>query len=77
LPNCFNPVPLCALEVAQHVDDVLKLMKKYNSVPMSFVDACLVRMSEILSNPIMLATDTDFHAYRRHGRQVVPCVTPR
>jgi hypothetical protein len=39
--------------------------------------ACLVRMSEILSNPIILTTDTDFHAYRRHGRQVVPCVTPR
>jgi uncharacterized protein len=45
-------------------------------MPMSFADACLVRMSETLSNSTILTTDSDFRSYRRHGRQVVPCVTP-
>ena len=68
---------VCAFEIAGHLDEVLKLMKKYNNVPMSFADACLVRMTELLSDPVILTTDSDFQAYRRHSRQVVPCVTPR
>jgi len=56
---------------------ILALMEKYADVPMSFADACLVRMTEILSNPILLTTDSDFRIYRRHGRQVVPSVMPR
>jgi hypothetical protein len=43
---------------------------------MSLADACLVRMTEILADPILLTTDGDFRIYRRHGRQVVPCTMP-
>jgi len=57
-------------------DRVLKLMEKYADVPMSFADACLVRMSETLADPVLLTTDTDFLVYRRHSRQTVPCVMP-
>ena len=56
---------------------VLALMDKYSDVPMSFADACLVRMTEMLSDPLVLTTDGDFRIYRRNGRQVVPCVLPR
>lgn len=51
-------------------------MRKYADVPMSLADACLVRMTEVLPEPIVLTTDADFRVYRRHGRQVVPCVLP-
>lgn len=51
-------------------------MQKYSGVPMSIADACLVRMTETLSDPIILSTDRDFHVYRRHSRHVVPCRTP-
>jgi hypothetical protein len=34
-------------------------------------------MTEILSDPILLTTDSDFRIYRRNGRRVVPCVMPR
>jgi hypothetical protein len=61
----------------EHRDSVLALMEKYSDRPMSFADACLVRMSEVLSDPIILTTDSDFRVYRRHSRQVVPCVMPR
>ena len=43
---------------------------------MSFADACLARMTETLNDLAWPATDTDFRIYRRHSRQVVPCVLP-
>ena len=43
---------------------------------MSFADACLVRMTEILSEPVLLTTDADFRIYRRLGRRTIPCVMP-
>jgi uncharacterized protein len=56
---------------------VLRLLQKYASVPMSLADACLVRMSETVADPVILTTDSDFHIYRRHSRQVIPCILPR
>jgi len=64
-------------ELADELDRVLNLMQKYADVPMSLADACLVRMSETLADPVILTTNADFRIYRRHGRQVVPCMTPR
>ena len=55
---------------------VLGLMDKYADVPMSLADACLVRMSELVPDPLILSTDSDFRIYRRHGRKVIPCVPP-
>jgi uncharacterized protein len=55
---------------------VLDLRAKYSNVPMSLADACLVRMSETLPDPVVLTTDADFKIYRRHRRQVVPCLLP-
>jgi predicted nucleic acid-binding protein len=63
-------------ELGSELPRVLKLMQKYASVPMSLADACLVRMSEILADPVVLTTDSDFRVYRRHSRQYVPCIMP-
>jgi len=65
-----------AFELSQNIEPVTKLIEKYSDVPMSLADACLVRMTETLADPIILTTDEDFRLYRRHSRQVVPCVTP-
>jgi predicted nucleic acid-binding protein len=58
------------------LESVLKLLQKYADVPMSLADACLVRMAETLPDPVILTTDSDFRIYRRHSRQMVPCVMP-
>ena len=58
------------------VKSILDLREKYADVPMSLADACLVRMSETLPTPIVVTTDTDFKIYRRHSRQIVPCLMP-
>jgi predicted nucleic acid-binding protein len=68
---------ICGFRFADYVDAVLKLLEKYADVPMSFADACLVRMTETLSDPVLLTTDADFRIYRRHGRQIIPCSFPR
>ena len=60
----------------QQVDAVLELRERYSNVPMSFADACLVRMSELASDPLVLTTDSDFSVYRRHGRKIIPCMMP-
>ena len=68
---------VCDYRFADDMDAVLKLLEKYADVPMSFADACLVRMTETLNEPVLLTTDADFRIYRRHGRQIIPCVLPR
>lgn len=65
-----------AFDLDSDVESVLKLLQKYADVPMSLADACLVRMTETLADPVILTTDSDFRTYRRHSRQMVPCVTP-
>jgi len=51
---------LCEYRFADDMDTVLKLLAKHADVPMSFADACLVRMTETLNDPILLTTDADF-----------------
>jgi uncharacterized protein len=67
----------CVFRFGEDIDAVLRLSEKYAGVPMSFADACLVRMTETHNDPMLLTTDSDFRIYRRHGRQAIPCVLPR
>ena len=67
---------LVAFKLAKDLEPVLKLMQKYTDVPMSLADACLVRLTETLADPVILTTDADFRIYRRHSRHVIPSVTP-
>ena len=55
---------------------VLDLLGKCGDVPMSIADACLVRLSEILPDPLLLTTDSDFRIYRRNGRRAIPLIIP-
>jgi predicted nucleic acid-binding protein len=65
-----------SFDLGDNLNAVLKFIGKYREVPASLADACLVRMTETLDDPIVLTTDGGFGIYRRHGRQVVPCVRP-
>lgn len=63
-------------DLGDELEPVLMLMEKYGDVPMSLADACFVRLSEILPDPLVVTTDSDFRVYRRHGRKIVPCLLP-
>ena len=68
---------VASFNLDDNVAAVAAFMQKYESVPMSFADACLVRMSETMADPLILTTDSDFRVYRRHSRQMIPVLCPR
>lgn len=56
---------------------ISKLLKKYRDQPMDLADACLVVMTEKVSNSVVVTLDaTDFAVYRRHEREVIPHISP-
>jgi len=54
-----------------------QLMDKYASVPMSFADACLVRLSELHAGSTVMTCDADFRTYRRSNRRIIETWMPR
>lgn len=56
--------------------ETLRLVQRYGDTPMSFADACMVRMSEMLRDSVVFTTDSDFLNYRRYGRQIIPLLSP-
>jgi len=58
------------------MDTIKNLMLKYANVPMSFADACLVRMAELYPNSAVLTLDSDFRIYRKNRNQVIPVIMP-
>ena len=62
--------------IGAELSAIRKLLRRYRNVPMSLADACLVRMSELLNEPVIVTLDNDFKIYRRHGRQVIPLIAP-
>ena len=65
-----------ALAVQEEQADLRALMRRYRNRPMSLADACLVRLSEILTSAELLTLDSDFRIYRRHGNKVIPVRMP-
>jgi predicted nucleic acid-binding protein len=55
---------------------VRDLMHRYRDRPMSFADACLVRMAELQPEASLWTLDRDFQFYRKHRRQTLSLVTP-
>jgi uncharacterized protein len=65
-----------ALRIEEEAAALLRLLKRYDTVPISLADACLVRMAERLPDGRVMTLDSDFRIYRRHGRQVIPLLLP-
>jgi predicted nucleic acid-binding protein len=53
-----------------------RLLRKYADRPMSLADACIVRLAELNDTASVLTIDGDFAVYRKHGRRVIPLITP-
>lgn len=61
----------------REIASVAKLMARYQNIPMSLTDACLVRMAEQHTESILLTLDQDFQIYRKNGRQMIPLQIPK
>ena len=64
------------LSMQDEVDAIAQLMRRYRDVPMSLADAGLVRLAEIHTGGSVFTLDSHFRRYRKHGRQVIPLITP-
>lgn len=60
--------------MAGEVGALRVLMQQFASVPMSLADACLVRMTELDPDSVVITLDSDFRVYRRNRRQLVPTI---
>ena len=69
-------VLVVSFRLADEAAAVARMMKKYDDVPMSLADACLVRMSEQHPGSVILTLDGDFRIYRRSGRHPIPTRMP-
>ncbi len=57
-------------------EELWKLIRKYEDLPMSLADACLVRLAELHPKASVFTLDTHFRIYRKHGRQQIPVIMP-
>lgn len=64
------------MSLSEEADSVARLFARFDNVPASLADACLIRMSELYDPCQVLTLDSDFHIYRRHGRKVIPLIQP-
>jgi predicted nucleic acid-binding protein len=62
--------------LTEEFEAVKDLAVRYQNVPMSLADACLVRMSEVHENSTVFTTDSDFVIYRMNGNQTIPTILP-
>ena len=62
--------------IRSEIDPIRGLMRKFASVPMSLADACLVRMTELEPQSVVVTLDSDFRVYRRNRRQLIPMIIP-
>lgn len=72
----LNGVFTVAFDFEEEKASIYRLLNKYADVPMSFADACLVRMSELYPDSAVFTTDSDFKIYRRNVRQQIPLIFP-
>jgi len=65
-----------AFNLQEHAKTIRVLMGKYADVPMSYADACLLRMAECQSGSQILTLDSDFRIYRKNGHEPVALIIP-
>jgi predicted nucleic acid-binding protein len=63
--------------VDNEVGAVRTLLKRYQDVRIDLADACLIRMTEIHDDSVVLTLDSEFRdVFRRRGRQAIPTIMP-
>ncbi|PZO43880.1 MAG: pilus assembly protein [Pseudanabaena frigida] len=69
----YIEIPFC---LSEEIEAIEKLMHRYQSVPISLADACLVRMAENYDDNSVMTLDSDFRIYRKHRNQEIPVIMP-
>ncbi len=67
---------VCDFSSGNSATEIYAMMKRYENVPMSFADACLVRMIELTTDSAVFTIDSDFTIYRQQRRRLIPLIAP-
>ena len=59
-----------------NITKIQELMLRYGSVPMSFADACLVRMAEENPEYDIFTIDRDCTIYRKNRSEIIAIISP-
>lgn len=60
----------------REISSIKDLLTRYQSVPVSLADACLVRMTELNTNSPVFTLDSDFRIYRKNRNQIIDLIIP-
>jgi uncharacterized protein len=63
-------------QFSQELMVIKDLLVRYESVPMSLADACLVRMAEQYPSSTVFTLDGDFKIYRINRAQIISVIMP-
>ncbi len=63
-----------SFRLSDEIGTVRELLKRYQNVPMSLADACLVRMSELINGSSVLTLDSDFRVYRKNKNEMIDLI---
>jgi predicted nucleic acid-binding protein len=67
---------VCEFDVRSEIAPLRRLLRKYRDLPATLADVCLVRMTELQKDSVVLTLDRDFLVYRRNARQTIPLISP-
>jgi len=66
-----------AFDCNDHLPHLTALAERYADRKPDFADLCLIRMSELNPEHLVITTDReDFRVYRRNKREVIPILCP-
>ncbi|MBD6619748.1 PIN domain-containing protein [Komarekiella sp. 'clone 1'] len=67
---------LISMRLSEEAAEIEELLRRYQSVPMSLADACLVRMTQLYPSSELLTFDSDFRIYRKNRNQLISVIMP-
>lgn len=65
-----------AMSLNDEITAVRALFERYDNLPASLADACLIRLAELHQPSKLLTLDSDFRIYRYHGHKPLDLMMP-
>jgi len=66
-----------AFDCSRNLEPLKELARRYGDRKPDFADICLVRMSELFPQHVVITVDeNDFRVYRRNKRETIPTLCP-
>jgi len=65
-----------AFDFNRNLQSLEELARRYSDRKPDLADLCLIRMSELYPQHVVITVDNDFRVYRRNRRETIPIQSP-